>query len=660
MKVISTKIVNGKKMFLIEEPTKLFAQNGFSSNPYYVPIQGSASSENTRTKLTPKTKLTPQELDRIKNSQTSAKAMALKEAADKATRLAKSNVAYKKRIDTGIQSSQDMADETGAIGDKISLQNLPYVGKYIPNFLDATGMIGNMASGLGRIPLNLEKGNYGQATLSVAMPLGFGALAGVSANTTGEFINNIVNPLAGTGDLMNNLGNKYLPNAYKLNPWALKENPEMLLYRARPVGQNPDMNMAAQLKAKEAAGEPLKWYQKNLLNPQTNPEIIAREKYYGRWFEKDPNRLDFYIDPGRRNFADEETIEILRTKLPKSDAAKLNASQFDDAKLLSLSPETEFILPKEMINSAERFPESSWQQLIQEDRKFNTPNWLRGYKEVPKPASNFKSEIDWGKWNKEIPENKALMKEYNDIEQTAKANGTWMKNSDGSAFQGTPEQFVQQNSENFKKVFPNVIRDESGNVQKTYHGSQNTFDYFDPNIMMTGRTRGQGIYTSPFRERAASYATKGDKKVYEFYQNANKPQDIIQQFNKASEQRFKEFLEKNPKGSKDFDKKFNEFMKKEDELYNLTDEDFNLQKGYDFLKASPDEFVVPFSNYPKSAIGNNGMFDMTNPNIYKSIVGALATGTLGKQAMEKKEFGGTIKVLDTKIEGNKKMYLIED
>ena len=41
-------------MFLIEEPTKLFAQNGFSSNPYYVPIQGSASSENTRTKLTPK------------------------------------------------------------------------------------------------------------------------------------------------------------------------------------------------------------------------------------------------------------------------------------------------------------------------------------------------------------------------------------------------------------------------------------------------------------------------------------------------------------------------------------------------------------------------------------------------------------------------------
>lgn len=177
-----------------------------------------------------------------------------------------------------------------------------------------------------------------------------------------------------------------LKNAYKINPWALKENPEMFLYRARPVGQNPDMNMATQLKAKEAAGEPLTWFQKNIINnskiKEYNPSLYAREKYYGQWFEKDPSRLDFYIDPGTRNFADNDVIEILRTRLPKSEAAKLNVSQFDDAKVLSSSPETEFILPKNMVESAERFPESSWQQLIQEDKAFNTPHWLRGYKPV--------------------------------------------------------------------------------------------------------------------------------------------------------------------------------------------------------------------------------------------------------------------------------------
>ena len=52
------------------------------------------------------------------------------------------------------------------------------------------------------------------------------------------------------------------------------------------------------------------------------------------------------------------------------------------------------------------------------------------------------------------------------------------------------------------------------------------------------------------------------------------------------------------------------------------------------------------------------MFDMTNPNIYKTIIGGVATGTLGKQAMEKQEFGGKIKVLDTKIENGKKYFLI--
>lgn len=170
-----------------------------------------------------------------------------------------------------------------------------------------------------------------------------------------------------------------LKNTYKINPLALKENPEMFLYRARPVGQDVNMNMAAQLRAKQAAGEPLTWYQKNLLNPQTNPQLLAREKYYGKWFEKDPSRLDFYINPGTRNFADDEAIEILRTRLPKAEAAKLNVSQFPDAKVLSASPETEFILPKNMISSAEKFPESSWQELIQQDKAFNTPHWLKGY-----------------------------------------------------------------------------------------------------------------------------------------------------------------------------------------------------------------------------------------------------------------------------------------
>jgi GNAT superfamily N-acetyltransferase len=78
-----------------------------------------------------------------------------------------------------------------------------------------------MASGLGRIPLNLEKGNYGQAALSVAMPLGVGALAGVGAENTGQFVNNLVNPLAGI-KLKANLPEGTVINGVSLNPFKGK------------------------------------------------------------------------------------------------------------------------------------------------------------------------------------------------------------------------------------------------------------------------------------------------------------------------------------------------------------------------------------------------------------------------------------------------------
>ena len=75
----------------------------------------------------------------------------------------------------------------------------------------------------------------------------------------------------------------------------------------------------------------------------------------------------------------------------------------------------------------------------------------------------FKSEIDWVDWVKKNNKNydaediQNVIKnseEYNIIEQQTKANGTWMKNADGTPFQGTPEQFIQQQSTKFKQAYP--------------------------------------------------------------------------------------------------------------------------------------------------------------------------------------------------------------
>lgn len=91
-----------------------------------------------------------------------------------------------------------MAAETAATADKLSLQQLPVVGKYIPNVLDVTAGLGSMASALGSAPLKAkQEDSLMPYVTAVATPLIGGAVGGIGAKTTGQFLNNMANPLAG-------------------------------------------------------------------------------------------------------------------------------------------------------------------------------------------------------------------------------------------------------------------------------------------------------------------------------------------------------------------------------------------------------------------------------------------------------------------------------
>ena len=218
--------------------------------------------------------------------------------------------------------------------------------------------------------------------------------------------------------------------------------------------------------------------------------------------------------------------------------------------------------------------------------------------DLSKKAPATKSEINWGKWNKEIPKNKVLMKEYDTIEKATKANGTWMKNSNGTKFQGTPEQFVQQNSKNFKKAFPNILK-ENGNPSVLLHRSSNKFNSFDESKNLSGvgaDKYGKGIYTMPKsysdKYEAKSISELGPKKpVYTHYGNNSYhlyANDIgVNQFSKR------------PKTA-----------------------------GVPSYKTDIHTVVSPYDNPLKSAIGNNGMFDMSNPNIKAGMDGNFITRPL--------------------------------
>ena len=176
--------------------------------------------------------------------------------------------------------------------------------------------------------------------------------------------------------------------------------------------------------------------------------------------------------------------------------------------------------------------------LRQERIEKTTVNFNPDSSEIGK---GFKSEIDWAKWNKDIPNNKPLIKEYNAIEEATKADGTWMKNPDGSKFTGTPEQFVQQQSKNFKAAFgESKLLNPDGSPTIFFHGTSKEFDTFDPNKFQLGDSgySGSGIYTRPnTRTSAESYALSSAKfhtgeikptvmEMYGFGKNPIRTQDL--------------------------------------------------------------------------------------------------------------------------------------
>jgi hypothetical protein len=88
---------------------------------------------------------------------------------------------------------------------------------------------------------------------------------------------------------------------------------------------------------------------------------------------------------------------------------------------------------------------------------------LVGVGGASKAGKPITSSIDWAKWHKGIPNRPKLLAEYTAIEEAAKAKGNWMQNfniKDGKVnwtkgnFEGTPEQFVQFQSDAFRKSYP--------------------------------------------------------------------------------------------------------------------------------------------------------------------------------------------------------------
>ena len=282
----------------------------------------------------------------------------------------------------------------------------------------------------------------------------------------------------------------------------------------------------------------------------------------------------------------------------------------------------------------------------------------------PFKNKKFKSEIDWENWVKykeDFHNNPEVIKHLNDIEEVSKANGTWMKNPDGSPFKGTPEQFVVQQSDNFKKM-QGIINNEKNVPRINYHYSDKDFNIFDENFFKQGRF-GKGIYTglNPNLLNKSSIVRVNGlpptdfTKRYSLYQRSTNPQtsynDVYDRMAEVSKNIKK--IYNIPYGKKIYSKKLKNYIEESNKLHNQSlginpiTKEFDSEHAIHTLKdnytsldinhpTDPNyEMVVPFSNYPKSAEGNI-LFDITNPDIYKAIVPA----AIGVGALQKNKYGG--------------------
>jgi hypothetical protein len=300
-----------------------------------------------------------------------------------------------------------------------------------------------------------------------------------------------------------------------------------------------------------------------------------------------------------------------------------------------------------------------------------TPN-VSFAKEIPSKArqaenvSNFKSEIDWRNWVRDkadFDNNPDVIQNLYDIEKRTKADGTWMKNADGTAFEGTPEEFVILQSDRFKQAYPK-------GYDTWYSGRQVDPDYQFPRMAelypegrsIFGGDRGIGSHYA----RKSNITTAADENQIGLFKF------ITPKSSNSLDIDARGFGWKSiPVDSKSGiiplweGKPVHDFQRRLKTTY--TDEFGNAQTGYkvksddiashienkgmdyanirNVFDGTDADYVrihnIKSGNYPKSLSGNI-LFDLTNPSIYKSLIpAAIATGALTYS--DKFEDGGYLK-----------------
>jgi hypothetical protein len=186
---------------------------------------------------------------------------------DRLDRLATAKKSENKDVVGDKNWRNNLADKTGAIGDKLRVSNKP---NFFDDYVNPAAMVGDMASAIGQAPKQAKESNSVMPYVtSLATPIVTGALAGVGAKAGGSTLkglarqgNELFNPLAGVSKSSLDWGkwNKEIPLNKPLMKQSVNKKIDQNIidnYTQREVDwlnseEAVKRNMAATGKSKEA------------------------------------------------------------------------------------------------------------------------------------------------------------------------------------------------------------------------------------------------------------------------------------------------------------------------------------------------------------------------------------------------------------------------
>lgn len=225
------------------------------------------------------------------------------------------------------------------------------------------------------------------------------------------------------------------------------------------------------------------------------------------------------------------------------------------------------------------------------------------------PNNPLLSEVDWRGWSKGGEISKEHLAEYAAIERAAKANGTWLKTRDGEPWQGDKRRWIQLMSKDGEKfrhgefpsnrdVWYNGVPNDGTMLRDypTYTGDTWLADRYEAALPYSKTMKGQVFHIGvPKGTRIKGFDAHGDK-----FSEVRLPDGTRMKTDRIVDE---------VKATGKYDATY---IKDVDETWGF----------------KPNDDLILHSGTPrKSLIGNNGDFDLSNPNIYKALMPFLIGGT---------------------------------